>query len=135
MHSISMPRFALIKYIFQNKFRKHALYSCNFFFVHILRFILFSEGTWPPYSRHRSIGHTESGVGKAPGHSEFATGNCGATASQGNDGSGHEQGVPSRFPNCYWWRQKKFTIARDTDKTQQNLLWSFGPRIHIHSRS
>lgn len=63
---------------------------CTIFFVHILRLILFSEGTWPSYSRHRSFGHTESEVGEAAGYCEFATGNCGATASQGNDGSGYE---------------------------------------------
>lgn len=116
------------------KVRKHALYVYSFF-VHILTFILFVQGTWPPYSRHRSVGHTKSGVGEAAGHRELATGDCGATASQGYDGSGHGQGISSRLPNRYRWREKEFTIARDTDETQQNLLRSSGSGIHVHSRS
>lgn len=129
-----MPRFALIRYIPSWKFANmRCMYTA--FLLHILTFILFVQGTWPPYSRHRSVGHTKSGVGEAAGHRELATSDCGATASRGYDGSRHGQGISSRLPNRYRWREKEFTIARDTDETQQNLLRSSGSGIHVHSRS
>lgn len=53
-----------------------------------------SKDTWPLDSRHRSVGHTESGVGEVAGHREFSTSNRGAASSQGNNGGGHEQGIP-----------------------------------------
>lgn len=58
---------------------------------HISTFISFirSKGTWPLDSRHRSVGHTESGVGEVAGHREFATRDRGAATSQGDDGGGY----------------------------------------------
>lgn len=80
-----MLRSELIKYLLS--FVK-VLYALTPSYIDCFFYSL--KGTWPLDSRHRSVRHTESGIGEAAGHREPATRDRGAAASQRDDGGGHE---------------------------------------------
>lgn len=71
------------------------------FYILVYQSFYSLKDTWPLDSRHRSVGHTESGVSEAAGHREPATRDRGAAASQRDDGGGYEQGIPDRVSNTY----------------------------------
>jgi len=68
---------------------------CFFYLICLIK------GSWPFDSRHRSIGHTKSGIGKVTRHREPAASDRCAAASQRNDWSRHEQGIPPRVLDRY----------------------------------